>query len=162
MDVFDLAGPLPRGTALLEASAGTGKTFAIGALVTRYVAEGVVPLDEMLVVTFGRAATQELRDRGRGALPRAERALAAAPPGGGRGRLSARRGARGHVRPGRDPGAARPRARRPATRRARRRRGARGRRPRGGRAGRRGARRAARRRRRGAGGPAPAPGGRAR
>src|SRR5690606_21073674 len=83
MDVFDLAGPLPRGTALLEASAGTGKTFAIGALVTRYVAEGVVPLDQMLVVTFGRAATQELRDRVRGALLRAERAFAAALSGGG-------------------------------------------------------------------------------
>ncbi|WP_129785279.1 UvrD-helicase domain-containing protein [Promicromonospora panici] len=77
MDVFDLAGPLPRGAALLEASAGTGKTFAIGALVTRYVAEGVVPLDQMLVVTFGRAATQELRDRVRGALLRAERTFAA-------------------------------------------------------------------------------------
>lgn len=81
MDVFDLAGPLPRGTALLEASAGTGKTFAIGALVTRYVAEGVVPLDRMLVVTFGRAATQELRDRVRGALLRAERTFAAALAG---------------------------------------------------------------------------------
>ncbi|MCP2267102.1 UvrD-helicase domain-containing protein [Promicromonospora thailandica] len=81
MDVFDLAGPLPRGTALLEASAGTGKTFAIGALVTRYVAEGVVPLDQMLVVTFGRAATQELRDRVRGALLRAERTFAAALAG---------------------------------------------------------------------------------
>ena len=81
MDVFDLTGPLPRGTALLEASAGTGKTFAIGALVTRYVAEGVVPLDQMLVVTFGRAATQELRDRVRGALLRAERAFAAALAG---------------------------------------------------------------------------------
>ncbi|MFD6141329.1 UvrD-helicase domain-containing protein [Promicromonospora sp. NPDC060271] len=81
MDVFDLTGPLPRGTALLEASAGTGKTFAIGALVTRYVAEGVVPLDQMLVVTFGRAATQELRDRVRGALLRAERTFAAALAG---------------------------------------------------------------------------------
>jgi exodeoxyribonuclease V beta subunit len=79
--VFDLAGPLPRGTALLEASAGTGKTFAIGALVTRYVAEGAVPLDQMLVVTFGRAATQELRDRVRGALLRAERTFAAALAG---------------------------------------------------------------------------------
>jgi len=79
--VFDLAGPLPRGTALLEASAGTGKTFAIGALVTRYVAEGVVPLDQMLVVTFGRAATQELRDRVRRALLRAERTFAAALAG---------------------------------------------------------------------------------
>jgi exodeoxyribonuclease V beta subunit len=60
---FDILGELPRGTTVLEASAGTGKTFTIAGLVARYVAEGVVPLDEMLVVTFGRAATQELRDR---------------------------------------------------------------------------------------------------
>ena len=32
---------LPTGTTLLEASAGTGKTCTVGALVTRYVAEGV-------------------------------------------------------------------------------------------------------------------------
>ncbi len=39
MDSFDLAGPLPTGTTLLEASAGTGKTFTVAALVARYVAE---------------------------------------------------------------------------------------------------------------------------
>ena len=66
----------PTGTTVLEASAGTGKTFAIGALVTRYVAEGVRPLDEMLVITFGRAASQELRERVREQLVEAERALA--------------------------------------------------------------------------------------
>ena len=61
---FDVCADLPGpGTTLLEASAGTGKTWTIGALVTRYVAEGVARLDEMLVVTFGRAASQELRER---------------------------------------------------------------------------------------------------
>ena len=40
MEPFDLLGELPTGTTLLEASAGTGKTFAVGALVARYVAEG--------------------------------------------------------------------------------------------------------------------------
>src|ERR1700712_2142584 len=60
---FDLLGELPEGTTVLEASAGTGKTFTIAGLVARYVAEGVARLDELLVVTFGRAATQELRDR---------------------------------------------------------------------------------------------------
>ena len=60
---FGLLGPLPEGTTVLEASAGTGKTFTIAGLVARYVAEGVARLDELLVVTFGRAATQELRDR---------------------------------------------------------------------------------------------------
>ncbi len=74
--VFDICGPLPTGTTLLEASAGTGKTWTIGALVTRYVAEGVATLDQMLVVTFGRAASQELRERVRAHLVEAERALA--------------------------------------------------------------------------------------
>ena len=35
MPPFDLLGELPTGTTLLEASAGTGKTYAVGALVTR-------------------------------------------------------------------------------------------------------------------------------
>jgi len=73
---FDICGPLPTGTTLLEASAGTGKTWTIAALVTRYVAEGVVRLDQMLVVTFGRAASQELRERVREQLVEAERSLA--------------------------------------------------------------------------------------
>ena len=64
---------------LLEASAGTGKTWTIGALVTRYVAEGVARLEEMLVVTFGRAASQELRERVRAQLVEAERALSDDP-----------------------------------------------------------------------------------
>src|SRR5271163_1907522 len=65
MDRFDLLGPLPaeRSTTVLEASAGTGKTFALAGLVTRYLADGVATLDQMLLITFGRAATQELRDR---------------------------------------------------------------------------------------------------
>ena len=73
---FDITDPLPTGTLLLEASAGTGKTWTIAALVTRYVAEGVVTLPEMLVVTFSRAASQELRARVREQLVEAERALA--------------------------------------------------------------------------------------
>lgn len=76
MGAFDLLGPLPRGTTLLEASAGTGKTFTLGALVTRYVAEGVARLDEMLVITFTRAASQELRERVRAQLLEAQRTLA--------------------------------------------------------------------------------------
>ncbi len=73
---FDIRGPLPTGTTLLEASAGTGKTWTIGALVTRYVAEEGVPLEQLLVVTFGRAASQELREQVRHQLVEAERALA--------------------------------------------------------------------------------------
>ncbi len=77
LPAFDIRDPLPTGTTLLEASAGTGKTWTIGALVTRYVAEGDVTLDQMLIVTFGRAASQELRERVRTQLVEAERALAA-------------------------------------------------------------------------------------
>ncbi len=74
---FEVTGELPGvGTTLLEASAGTGKTFTVGALVTRYVAEGVASLEEMLIITFGRAASQELRERVRDQLVEAERALA--------------------------------------------------------------------------------------
>src|SRR5262245_19307207 len=75
MESFDLTGPLPTGTTLLEASAGTGKTFTVAALVARYVAEEGVPLDQLLVITFGRAASQELRERVREQLVLAERAL---------------------------------------------------------------------------------------
>jgi len=83
---FDVCGPLPSGVTVLEASAGTGKTFTIAALAARYVAEGT-PLDDMLLVTFGRMATGELRARVRERLVTAERGLAralagVAPPAG--------------------------------------------------------------------------------
>lgn len=74
-EAFDPLGELPTGTTVLEASAGTGKTWAVGALVTRYVAEGHARLEELLVITFGRAASQELRERVREQLVRAERGL---------------------------------------------------------------------------------------
>jgi exodeoxyribonuclease V beta subunit len=73
---FDVCGPLPTGTTVLEASAGTGKTYTIAALATRYVAEGMAELPELMLVTFSRAATQELRERVRERLVSAERGLA--------------------------------------------------------------------------------------
>ena len=76
IESFDLLGPLPTGTTVLEASAGTGKTYALAGLVTRYVAEGAARLDEMLLITFGRAASQELRERVRAQLLEAEQATA--------------------------------------------------------------------------------------
>ena len=75
---------------MLEASAGTGKTYALAGLVTRYVAEGVATLDEMLLITFSRAASQELRERVREQL----RAGRRGPRGPGAGRAERRRPAR--------------------------------------------------------------------
>ena len=78
---FDLCGPLPGpGTTVLEASAGTGKTYALTSLVARFVAEGV-PLSQILAVTFTRMATGELRDRIRGRLVEVHAGLGAAPAG---------------------------------------------------------------------------------
>lgn len=73
---FDPTAALPAGRVLLEASAGTGKTWTIAALVTRYVAEAGIPIDQLLVVTFTRAATSELRERCRDRLVEAVRFLA--------------------------------------------------------------------------------------
>ena len=72
---FSLTGPLPTGTTVIEASAGTGKTYAIVGLATRYIAEGTADLSELLLVTFGRAATQELRERARARLTMTAQAL---------------------------------------------------------------------------------------
>jgi exodeoxyribonuclease V beta subunit len=49
----------------LEASAGTGKTFAIEHIVTRLLIEGKssFSIDQILIVTFTRAATRELKKR---------------------------------------------------------------------------------------------------
>ena len=65
---------------VLEASAGTGKTYTIAALAARYVAEGI-PLERLLLVTFTRMATGELRERVRERLIEVERGLAAALAG---------------------------------------------------------------------------------
>lgn len=64
-DTFVLCDALPAGTTVLEASAGTGKTYAIVGLAVRYVAEAAIPISRLLLVTFSRAATQELRERTR-------------------------------------------------------------------------------------------------
>ena len=71
---FELAEPLPDGVTVLEASAGTGKTYAIAALTARCVAEGT-PLERILLITFTRMATGELRERVRERLLAVEREL---------------------------------------------------------------------------------------
>ena len=55
--------PLDAGVRRLEASAGTGKTFALAHLVLRLITERKLNLKELLVVTFTEAASAELRDR---------------------------------------------------------------------------------------------------
>ena len=56
---------------LLQASAGTGKTFTIAALTTRTSPKAILPIDRLLVITFTRMATGELRERVRDRLVRA-------------------------------------------------------------------------------------------
>ncbi|MCB1248821.1 MAG: UvrD-helicase domain-containing protein, partial [Acidimicrobiales bacterium] len=73
---FSIAAELPRGRLAIEASAGTGKTYALAGLAARYVVEAEVPIGELLVVTFTRAAAAELRDRVRARLVDAADALA--------------------------------------------------------------------------------------
>ena len=46
-----LALPL-NGSALIEASAGTGKTYSIATLIVRLIGEKGLNIDEILVVTF--------------------------------------------------------------------------------------------------------------
>src|SRR5690348_9142628 len=65
------------GKTLVEASAGTGKTYAITKLFLRLVVEKELVPSEILVVTFTEAATAELRGRIRRTLLDAEAALAA-------------------------------------------------------------------------------------
>ncbi len=74
---FDLTMPLPTGRTVLEASAGTGKTYSLTALIVRYIAERNIAVDQLLVVTFTRAAANELRDRTRSVLRLAAHALSA-------------------------------------------------------------------------------------
>lgn len=76
-----------RGSRLIEASAGTGKTFTIAALYLRLVLGhgGEAAFDrpltppEILVVTFTEAATKELRDRIRARLAEAADAFLVDP-----------------------------------------------------------------------------------
>ena len=75
MQPFDpIHSPL-RGKCLIEAGAGTGKTYTITALVLRLILQEALPVEQILVVTFTKAATAELRDRLRRRLKAAQRAL---------------------------------------------------------------------------------------
>ena len=79
----DRSAPAGSGMTLIEASAGTGKTRALTGIVASLVAREGRRLDEILVVTFTRAATAELRERIRGALRDARHALVTEESGEG-------------------------------------------------------------------------------
>lgn len=51
------------GINLIEASAGTGKTYSIALLVLRLIIEKEIPVKEILMVTFTKAAVAELEER---------------------------------------------------------------------------------------------------
>ncbi len=68
--------PLKKGINLIEASAGTGKTYTIAMLVLRFIVEQKISIDKLLVVTFTKAATEELKERIRNRLIEAKRILA--------------------------------------------------------------------------------------
>lgn len=65
---FDLLNSPLEGTNLIEASAGTGKTYTIAGLFLRLVLEKNLSVNEILVVTFTEAATDELKERIRSKL----------------------------------------------------------------------------------------------
>ena len=60
---FDLVRSPLAGANLIEASAGTGKTYAITAIFLRLLLEQQIKVSQILVVTYTVAATEELRDR---------------------------------------------------------------------------------------------------
>jgi len=75
MKTFDPVNTPLVGTNLIAASAGTGKTYTIAGLFLRLVLEQKLPADQILVVTFTKAATEELKDRIRNKLLQAKSAF---------------------------------------------------------------------------------------
>lgn len=51
------------GCKLIEASAGTGKTYSVGILVLRLLIEQKIKINQILMVTFTEAAVEELKSR---------------------------------------------------------------------------------------------------
>ncbi len=77
--------PLDPGVHLIEASAGTGKTFTLAHLVLRLVGERQLSLRSLLVVTFTKAAAAELRDRIGRRLQQVQQLLQTPDPAGHEG-----------------------------------------------------------------------------
>src|SRR5687767_7129821 len=60
---FDAVAVPLQGSNLIEASAGTGKTYSIAIMVLRLVLQEKLPVKEILMVTFTKAAVAELEER---------------------------------------------------------------------------------------------------
>ncbi len=61
---FDIFNPLLQNGTVIEASAGTGKTYSVASIVTRAIAMNEnIRIGNVLVTTFTRNAAAELRDR---------------------------------------------------------------------------------------------------
>ncbi len=61
---FDVVNEtLVKQAMLIEASAGTGKTYSLERLVARLIIEKAIPVKSLLIMTFSRAATAELSAR---------------------------------------------------------------------------------------------------
>ena len=76
---FDVFSTPLNGTRLIEASAGTGKTWNICALYMRLLLERRLDVQQILVVTFTNAATAELRERIRTRLAEMQAQLSGQP-----------------------------------------------------------------------------------
>ncbi|TAL95410.1 MAG: exodeoxyribonuclease V subunit beta [Paraburkholderia sp.] len=79
---LDVFACMLDGVNQIEASAGTGKTWNICALYVRLLLEKKLNADQILVVTFTKAATAELHERIRGRLAELDRAIETGDHGG--------------------------------------------------------------------------------
>src|SRR5262245_62152890 len=77
MPPLDLVNVSLTGRKLVESSAGTGKTYAITSLYVRLLLERRLSVDQILVVTFTEAATEDLKRRIRTRVREAQAAFAA-------------------------------------------------------------------------------------
>ena len=75
MEPFNLHTAPLEGATLIEAGAGTGKTYTLASIVLRLIVEQGLGIEEILVVTYTKAATEELKTRVRSRLNEAKLAF---------------------------------------------------------------------------------------
>ena len=54
--------PLESGENLIEANAGTGKTYTLCKIVERLIVDHTIPIERILAVTLHQCSCQELKD----------------------------------------------------------------------------------------------------